>query len=314
MLEKLDLSNHALLISNPSSGANKKQGLARVEAVANAAAVLHRRIDNMDVLDNVLAESARRGDRFLIINAGDGTVCRVLQFIREKVLFERPPTLVLLRGGTTNMIHNDVGIPGKPDVALRTLLKGLARGDYIFSERHTLRITRDSSNVSCYGFFFATNAVTKAILRTREHFHGRGWTGSVSQLLSVSALAWRLIRHRVQGDPILAPVNLELRRNGGAWQRDNHILLIAISLKNAILGVRPLKYGQRAGLATLSWPEYRPLPWLWHFVQGRLEEFDAVSLRGRFDWILDGETYQHSVSDGALNVYVDEPARFLILR
>lgn len=309
-----DIPDRALLISNPSSGANKKLGLTSVTVVAAAAALPHHRIDDMDTLDVVLAESARRGDRLIIINAGDGTVCRVLQFIREQGLFDPAPTLALLRGGTTNMIHNDVGIPGKPDAALRALLKGLARGDYTFLERHTLRVTRDSADASSYGFFFATNAVTKAILRTRERFHGRGWTGGVSQLLSVSAMVWRLIRRRVRNDPVLAPVSLELRRDGGAWRHDDHILLIAISVKNAILGIRPLQRGQRAGLATLSWPDYRPLPWLRRFIQGTLEEFDSVSLRGRFDWILDGETYQHRVSDGVLTVYVDKPTRFLILR
>lgn len=314
MPEPFDVSNRALLISNPASGANRKLGLESVRASADAARLPHRCVDDIDALDGVLAEAAGRGDRLIIINGGDGTVCRVLQILREHALFTTEPTLALLRGGTTNMIHNDVGIPGKPDAALPTLLDGLARGAFDHSERHVLRVARSPEQASVYGFFFGTNAVARAILQTRERFHRRGFTGGVSQIMSITAIVWRLMRRRVQADPVLAPVALEMRRDDSGWYHDEHILLMAMSVKRAILGIKPLQHGQPAGLATLSWPDYRLLAWLLRFIRGTLEEFDAVSLRGRFDWILDGETYQHHASDGVLSVSVDTPARFLAMR
>jgi len=311
--EPLDVTKRALLISNQASGANMKLGLAGVEAIAAAAGLAHYCVDDMETLDSVLVASAARGDRLVIINAGDGTVSRVLQFIRESALFPVEPELVLLRGGTTNMIHNDVGIPGKPDIALRKLLDALAHGGFGYSERRTLRIARTSCEESSYGFFFGTHAATKAILRARTRFHGHGLTGRVSEFLAMAMMIWRLMRRRVEQDPILAPVTLEIRQDGGPWRRQRHILLMALSVRSALLGIRPLKRGQGAGLAVLSWPDYRLFRWLGRSIRGTLKEFDSLGLRGRFDWILDGEVHEHHPCDGVLEVSVDKPARFLVL-
>jgi len=315
MAEPLDVRTRALLISNQGSGANRKHGVREVDEAARAAGLTHCCFDDMAALERGLEAAAARGDRLLILNAGDGTVSRVLQFIRERQLFPAEPCLALLRGGTTNMIHNDLGIPGRPAAALRGLLDSLARGKFGYAERHTLRVARQAGGASSYGFFFATHAVTRAILRARARFHDRAWlTGSVSELLSLTAMIWRLLRRRVCRDPVLAPVALETRRDGGGWRREDHILVLAMSVSSAILGIRPLKHGQRAGLAALSWPDYHPLPWMGRFIRGTLEEFDSFSLRGRFDWILDGEIHEHHDSDDVLTVSVDQPAAFLVRR
>lgn len=306
-----DLSR-AFLISNAGSGINLKHGLERVENASSAAGLRHQCVNDIETLTRTLRDSARRGERLIIINAGDGTVSRVLEAIRNGNFFPREPALALLRGGTTNMIHNDVGIPGRPEDALQKLLDCLDQGRYAYRKRHVLRVTDSSHHPPRYGFFLGTHAALKGILRAREQLHLHVSTGRWSELLSVGAMIWRLLRRRAHQDPVLSPIPLEISRDGGPWRQCAHILLLAMSVQTAILGVHPLRRGQRAGLAMLNWPDYRLMPWLWRFVSGGVEAFDTISLRGGFGWILDGETHEHRSADGVLTIEVDAPVSFLV--
>lgn len=305
--------SRACLISNTDSGANVKRGLDKVARVASASGLRHRTIDDIDKLDAVLRECAENGDGLIIVNGGDGTVRRVLEHVRNSGLFPAEPALALLRGGTTNMIHKDLGIPGRPEAALRRLLAVRDRNAFTVRRRHVLRIAGPAYAEPMYGFFLGTNAVLKGILRTRARLHqvSVGWP---SELLSIGGMAWRLFRRRVDRDPVLAPVGLEIRRDRETWQHTEHIMLLAMTVQTAILGVHPLRHGQRAGMALLSWPDYRLMPWLGRFLSGRLEAFESLSLRGGFGWILDGEVHEHHPADGALDIEVGNPASFMVLR
>lgn len=306
-----DLSATAL-VSNTASGANRRHGVEGVHARAAAAGLPHYRIDEIGALDDVLRKCARDDIRLIIVNAGDGTVCRLLDIVRAGGCFAREPVLALLRGGTTNMIHGDVGWKGRPASALQDLLSCLRGGNGVLRERHVLRVHQAGPDVTRHGFFFGTHALVRAILRTRARFHARAHTGTMIELLSATAMAWRLLRGRIERDPVLSPIPLEISRDDDEWRRVSHILLMAVSLRRMILGVRPLAPGQRAGLATLSWPDYRVVPWLWRVARGPLEALQKVSLRGRVDWILDGEIHAHQAADGVLSVEICEPARFLV--
>lgn len=305
-------TRRACLISNTDSRANLKYGLAGVEQAAAAARLRHQSVTDISTLADVLGDCARREDQLIIVNAGDGTVGRVLEHIRNDGLFRVEPVLALLRGGTTNMVHNDVGVPGRPEAALRRLVASLPRGRFAYRDRHVLRVTGTSHPAARYGFFLGTNAVLRAILYTRERLHHRVSTGRLSELLSVSAMIWRLLRRRVESDPVLSPVPVSLSRDGEPGRRRSQILLMAITVHTAILGIRPLRHGQRAGLAVLDWPDYRLISWIRRFIAGGLESFDRIDLRGDFGWILDGEVHEHRDAHGALTVQVDAPVRFLL--
>lgn len=281
---------------------------------AAAAGLPHYRVDGVEGLDELLRELDRADIRLIVLNAGDGTVCRVLDILRECAApRDDEPLLALLRGGTTNMVHDDVGWPGRPEAALQELLTCLGNGRWMCRERHVLRVHQAGPGVTRHGFFFGTHAVVRAILRARTRVHTRAFAGAaMPELAAVAATVWRLLRRRVEQDPVLAPIPLEIARHDGPWRRVRHILLMAMSLKRMILGVRPLRRGQHAGLAELSWPDYRLVPWLWRFARGRLEALDTIAMRGEFAWVLDGEIYTHHASDGVLSVGVGEPARFVI--
>lgn len=302
--------SRAHLITNPNSGANVKTGVAGVRDVAARAGLGHTCLEDLDGLGELLRRLSREEVRLLIVNGGDGTVCRILETIRNEGLSE--PALALLRGGTTNLIHHDVGFRGKPETALHGLLESLGSGRLAFDDRRVLQVWQSSRDLPRLGFFLGTHAAVRAILRTRERFHARRLTGRVSETMSVGAMVWRLLRRRIADDPLLSPVPLELSRNGGEWATVSHVLLLAMSVRRLILGIRPVTRGQAAGVAELSWPDYRALPWFWRFVRGNLEELGTISLRGELRWILDGEVYEHRRSDGALTIDAGAPARFLV--
>jgi hypothetical protein len=304
--------DRAILISNVASGTNTKLGIDGVRRFAHAVGLRHECVAGVDNLASILADCAHMKDPLIILNAGDGTVSRTIEMIREKLSFSSEPVLALLRGGTTNMIHNDVGFSGRPEDALRTLLQCIKTKSCSFRSRHVLRIRQSSRDLPHYGFFFGTHAVVRAILRTRERLHKHVSSGRLSELLSISAMVWRLLRRRVHTDPVLSPVPLDLSDMDGEWCETAHILLLAMSVQKVVLGIRPLRRGQPAGVATLNWPDYRLLPWLWHIVRGRLDELTTVSLRGEFDWVLDGEMHAHGRADGILRLDVADPVHFLI--
>lgn len=300
------------LVTNTASGANLRHGVEGVHNRAAAAGLRHYRIDEIGALDDVLGQCARDDVRLIIVNAGDGTVCRLLDIIRAGGCFAQEPVLALLRGGTTNMIHGDVGWKGRPEPALKTLLSCLQSGRGVVRERHVLRVYQSEQDVTRHGFFFGTHALVRAIVGARQRFHERAVTGTMAELLATAAIVWRLLRRRVERDPVLSPVSVEIARNGDEWRRVTHIFLMVVSLRRMILGARPLGPGQRAGLAALSWPDYRLVPWLWRIVRGPLEALETIAMRGELDWTLDGEIYQHSDADGILSVQVGDPARFLV--
>lgn len=302
----------AALITNTASGANQRSGVAAVKHRAAAAGLPHHLLDGIEDLNDVLRQCALEDKRLLIVNAGDGTVCRLLDIVRAREWFAEEPVIALLRGGTTNMIHRDVGWPGRPEAALGKFLASLGGGRCGECERHVLRVHRAGSDDIRHGFFFATNAVVRAILRIRDRLHGRAGTGTVSEILSTGAITWRLLRGRIERDPVLHPVPLAVSRDQGEWRQVSHILLMAMTLRKMILGVRPLARDQRAGLAELNAPHYRVLPWLWRLARGRSDPLQSLSLRGEFSWILDGEVYHHHAADGVLSVDVGDPVRLLV--
>lgn len=303
----------AAVISNTQSGYNRKHGIEQLAAVAAKAGLLHFPIVDIQELDAALQECAQRHVGLLILNSGDGTVCAVLQRLRENNWFLKEPSLALLCGGTTNMIHKDVGCPGSPVTALRKLIDALPDGRSHVTERRPLRI-RESQRVARYGFFFATNAVVRAILQTRRTFHRLGSTGWTSESLTVLSVLFKLLLRRVEQDPILAPVNIECSNGGQTCPSGQQILMVAFTLHRLILGLQPLAAQRRSGWAILPWPDYRLFSWLRSFVRGQSGEINTLTLRGAFCWALDGEIYDHRQDDGELAIDIAAPARFVMLR
>ncbi len=92
----------------------------------------------------------------LAINGGDGTISRTLSIFIEEYGQTELPKIALLRGGTMNVVANNLGIRGSPEYLLFKLVDGFGSGK-IFTERRiaTLKVGRN------FGFLLGTGVAAQ---------------------------------------------------------------------------------------------------------------------------------------------------------
>ncbi len=237
------------VISNPSSGANRRSGLRGFRRLMRE----HPRIPYREVrtpaeVADALAAFDRCGVNLLAVNSGDGTVQAVLTELKRRGDAARMPLLALMNGGTTNMTHRDLGLPGRPAAALGRLLAWTQRGEgeARVLDRPVMRVDPLPHGEPQFGFFLGAAAVYRGI----RFFHARlkriGLRGNAAHLAVFARFLWGLVRG---SDGILAPATVRLRADGrdfGPWRT---FLLLATTLERLILGWRPFWAAGRAPLA-----------------------------------------------------------------
>lgn len=131
-------------------------------------------------------EFCEKGVEILAINGGDGTISQTIStFLR--VYGERPlPMIAILRGGTMNMLADNLAIKGSPEQLLYQLVESYATGLYKTAELGTLKIG-DS-----VGFLFASGSA----LRFLEAYYG-----NKSNKLGAVLLIGKLILGCLTQDP-----------------------------------------------------------------------------------------------------------------
>ena len=144
------------IIANPHSKLNKRYPQRQHLLSYIAGESGHFKVtNNLEELKQVTREFHRREISILAINGGDGTISRTLSALLEtyrqtpKLL----PKIVLLRGGTINMLADNLGISGRPEQILYRLIEahslGLELPEQSFA---SLQIANN------YGFIFASGA------------------------------------------------------------------------------------------------------------------------------------------------------------
>jgi diacylglycerol kinase (ATP) len=139
------------IITNPHSKFNKKyphrqQLLGYIAGEQGQVAITN----DLDELYKVAQEFARKNIKILAINGGDGTISRTLTAFLQ-VYGEKPlPNIVLLRGGTMNMLADNLGIQGSPEHLLFRLMEAHATD----SHAKTVRIPMLKIG-NQFGFLFA---------------------------------------------------------------------------------------------------------------------------------------------------------------
>ncbi len=306
---RIDL-RHTVVISHADGGFNRRHGTGQIERAAQEAQIPHHEVHTLEQLDEALSQCPE-STSLLVINAGDGTVCRVVQQLRTRPLFTSEPHLALLQGGTTNMIHRDVGWHGEPMTALQQLLSGIREHNVLVQQRQPLKISQ-LGQPERYGFFFETNAIVRGILQAREQLHRRGLTGRTSEILSALRMLGNLLLKKLENDPVMAPAVVKVSVDKQAGEEREQIFLIAFSLRKLILGIRPLRKEQISGISILNWPNYSITQWLRNLMRAKLDEFNSLSLNGNFSWILDGEIYHHALENTPLSIQLDDPVNFVV--
>ncbi|MDX2094469.1 MAG: diacylglycerol kinase family protein [Alphaproteobacteria bacterium] len=269
------------LFSNALSLYNR-QYAGRIEAAAATCGLPTHSFDatafaNPATLDAMLQREADTGCDTLFINGGDGTLDFIIARLRGETLAGWNPDILLLRGGTTNMTHRDVGYGADP---VRALDRALRRDTpWTRTLRDVICLSGGDLPFPQYGFFFGSHAIARAIRRARGSLHARGIHGVAGEaLLFLSALS-ALLRGKVAHHPIVAPAPLDFNLHG-QHRQEHHIFFIATTLNTLLLGMRAATpTPQRLGCMALLAPVdgfWRHIPSLW---RGTPEQYAGCLLR-----------------------------------
>lgn len=326
----LDRPQRVTLISNPDSGRNRRGGHAIRRLLEAYPKVCHREARDPAQVAAALEELAPEQPDLLVVNGGDGTVQAVLSVMFGQRPFARPPRLALLRGGTTNMNADDVGLKGSAAQALRRVLslsESIGARAQV-TRRPILRLEVSTSAAPRHGMFFGTGAIVKGIEYCHRKVHTKGFRDGIAPGICTLRLLLALAR----GDSrYVAPLPMKITGTGEdgrdqvpARQQD-YLLLLASSLERLFLGLRPY-WGEEQGAFYFSCIRARPehlwrvLPGLFWGRPGR----DATPETGyysaklnelRLDMdgpvTLDGEIYHAARERGPVRVSLGGWASFL---
>ena len=252
-------SGRAGVIYNPRSHRNKGQDLA----LGQRGDVMVATPETREQIAAALTGFARAGIDYLVINGGDGTVRDVLT-LGHGVFGKDWPALAVLPKGKTNALNVDLGAPA--DWTLCAALDAYKEGRRVV--RRPLQI-RDlnGEDLPLHGFILGAGAYTLGV-RAGQDAHALGFFNSLAVGVTVAwGLGQTLLgrasnpwRRGVVSDIRLHPADSPLPHSG-AGERDRRTLLLATTLEQLPMGIRP--FGKpREGLKLLAWdrPRRRMIP------------------------------------------------------
>lgn len=140
------------MITNPHSKANKKNpnNIKMLGYILGHQGRLEV-TNSVDDLTEVAQKFKDQEIEILAINGGDGTVSRTLTAFIKTYKNTPLPKIALLRGGTMNVVAQNLGIKGTPENILASLVE-----QYSSSEPLKVKSINTLKIGDCYGFLFGT--------------------------------------------------------------------------------------------------------------------------------------------------------------
>jgi diacylglycerol kinase (ATP) len=227
------------LISNPGSGHNRDQ-FERIRARIDGQPGIHHRITHSAAdIAPALAELAALDIGVLAINGGDGTVSAVLGELLESKLFDRPPLIALLPGGTANMNAGDVGVRGSLRKAVNRFCQWCESGREAtgkVEQRALMRVVTDNSEQPRYCMFLGGGAVIHGTEYAHREIHSRGLRDDFSLILGTVRTVWGVLRD----DPAFnRHVDITLTLDAGEPTQYDTLILAVSTLQRLSFGMRP---------------------------------------------------------------------------
>lgn len=112
------------IITNPHSKLNKRNP-KRPDALAYIAGQRGKfaLTQSLDELQEVTQDFFRKGISIIAINGGDGTISQTLSAVYKAYGSQPFPKIAILRGGTINVLANNLRVRGQPEKLLSKLLE-----------------------------------------------------------------------------------------------------------------------------------------------------------------------------------------------
>ncbi|MFV0437931.1 MAG: diacylglycerol/lipid kinase family protein [Desulfopila sp.] len=298
------------VLVNPLGGRNRRrqQALIALERRCRGAGIrVWHWVQTAEEIELALAECARVQTDILVIHGGDGTVQASLTVLYgPDSPFPEVPPLLLLKGGTTNLIAGDVGIAGSQEQALVRLCHW-AEGDGapLSAVRRPLLRLLVPGHGPKYGMFFGAGCVIAATRFYHQHLHGRTMQGLPGICMTAAHSLWTLLGRRRS---LVGSTPMALHLSGERGEQGQFIIFLASTLQRFVFGLKPF-WGQEEGRLRLTAVKsgarklFWLLPWL---AWGRLTRHgirtngylscntDEVQLHLADSVVLDGEMYAPS--------------------
>jgi len=240
-------SDHAPRIGvliNPLSGKNRQGTASITQTLSGHPDVLQHTVQApQDVYHALLNFSQQKVD-IVVISGGDGTIQAVLTVLFHHQPFTSQPQLIVLEGGTTNMIAGDIGIKGNQSRALRRLLtwKETGSGNVTRRQRSILRMQVPGHEVK-YGMFFGAAAISQGIQYYRKHLHHKKLHGLPGICMTLLRFLWALTRRQTR---IAAPSAIQVSADNQPLYDDNFMLFFVSTLERLFFGLCPF-WGKENG-------------------------------------------------------------------
>ena len=230
--------------------------------------------------------------------------------------------LVIVGGGTTNMIASDLGILDSPEVTLQKLRVCLLKqSPPILLQRHVLCIEQ-AGVAKIYGMFFGVGLIARAVIFSQSRIKQLGITGEIySAIITLGYLAGVLFGFR-KGS--WAPVKMSIIEGSAELHRGTFVFLFASTLDRLLFGMRPYWGQEQEPLHVTFIQQQRkhPLRSLLQLLSGHgdvLKEKNgyfsrntrALELLVDDVYVVDGESYRAATEAGPLRITAAGPVCFL---
>jgi len=247
------------VLHNPRSGANLTAAAAMRRVFGAHPDIPCRDVSDPVSVAHALREMAEHNVNAIAISGGDGTVNAVLNTVFAHSPFPRLPLLAVLRGGTANMTARDIGMQGRHDRALRSLIECAARGgDGLTTiERPVMRIDPGAGRAPIYGMFFGAAAISQGIEYCKRKVHTLGLRGEIGPAVTMA----RFVLAMARGErAIVAPVPVTITVDAAPPATFDCEIVYVTTLERLVLGLRPW-WGEEA--APLHYASVREAPRHW---------------------------------------------------
>lgn len=231
--------------------------------------ILHWAPEDRKTLDHAMSCFAEGHVELIVIDGGDGTVREVMS-AAHRVFGDDLPRFAILRGGKTNALALDLGIP--QNWTLGEIIA--AHLEDRVEVRRPIQIRwMSGKHRDLFGFMFGLGAYSRATLLA-QRVHSQGWFDSLAVAITLS---WALLQTMLGGlhTPWSRGDAVRMSLNGHDIVSERFYLLLCSTLRDLPIPLRP--FGQpRDGLKLLAIKA--PPQGLWRFLP-------AILAGKRSDWL-----------------------------
>lgn len=190
---------------------------------------------SLDELQQVAFKFRNSKISTLAINGGDGTIARTLTAFIRAYEGEPLPRVALLRGGTMNVLANNLRLWGSPEGLLYRYIEALSQEQGI--QIKTLRTLEAEGN---YGFLFADGVAVNVL---REFYRNKGSAIEAGWL--VAKLCLSAVFHGKLFKKLVQSKSIELKPHPGESIKHDSLTVMAATFERMPMGPRLFPHAKK---------------------------------------------------------------------